>query len=298
MPVGKLNAAFVIIFGAYGFVGGGAEAMADSLNGSYAIPGVDLDSPNVTFSASGSDLNADGAFGGPTAVPFFVFGLGSYPSYAGFTGSTSQGVLSALAAAGGHSTYAGSAQSSISYSTTITNTGQSAQDFQFNFSIAGSLLQAAPDAATPTTAQIGALIQVNGASVWSSGATLFGNDFNNTPSFSVSTTGSAFLSYTTTDGAAFFQSAEILNFDPFAGVLDLGTLASGQSETLTYTLSAQTLFPKTADDSDYGGGVAEIGNPNLGGSFSVTTTPVPELDSVAMMAAGLTLLGALARRRR
>jgi len=102
-----------------------------------------------------------------------------------------------------------------------------------------------------------------------------------------------------------YQSETVI-FDPYDGVVSLGSFAPGQSKILSYTLEASspTLFSSAGyqELAHDGGAIAQIGDPfSIGGTGTRSTfqvVAVPEPETYALMMAGIALIGGIVRRRK
>ncbi len=298
---GKLNAAIAAALGGCGLASASC-VFADSLSGTWT------DSTG-TATTSGSTISQNGN------IAELTLGLRGVSN--GYNGDIANGILNAYAAGGG----GGSGSSSITYSTTVTNTGSSAAPFVMSINLSDLQLTAVnqygfPDGTGTATASIGADVAVNGTDVWSSSAALsttssFATTYTNNNPYTFTSSGAAFASPTIANvylgsTACCFDGTpyETATFGTYSNLISLGTLNPGQSENVTYTLSAGALISVAANNpgfDGYGGAVATIGDPfGVQGSpaFQVEPAPVPLPGTLAMMGAGLAMVAGMTRRRR
>ena len=298
MDLKPLNSALAIVFGAGGLAGAAANSWADELSGSLTDAGSVQSSAGPSFDFTASQVLA-------TCL---------CPGYSGYlVGDLNGGIMSAQAVTGTLGSAPGNGQAMAAYSTTITNTGSTPQAFVFNYYIGSGTLISDPvfnygSGPGSVTAQISATIALNGQTAWSYGATLTG-------SAASSASGGTFNLVTSPGGPAYVTTpvqgiyGESVSFSPYTGSFALGTLAAGQSEVLTYTLSGTTTTSGITPSqlAYYGGALAQIGDPfsvqdqgitTFGVTPSSVVSAVPEAGTNTMLASGLLLLGGLALKRR
>ena len=294
-----LKCAMAMIFGVGG-LSSSSSAFADflstgssSLNGSTTVAGVTQSSPGPTF-----DLTNTQYFYTCLCVPYSTNAVGDL----------NQGIISVQSVTDQY----GTGVASETYTTTITNNGTTAQSGDFNFYLGSASLIASPTSnfmsgPGSVSASFDATIAINGQTAWSYGASLSGSSSGSfaVPDFTFSP-GSGGPTYS----SSLFQDnlIDIVTFAPYSGEVSLGTLAPGQSEVLTYTLSADSDSSFSAGElAFYGGALAQVGDPFSVQGQGLTTfgvgpanvvAAVPEPGTEVMFVAGLALLGGIAARRR
>ncbi len=295
-----LNAACALIFGLTGTLAAGTALAQQSLTGSLTVSG----SPPTTQSSAGPNFDL-------TTSQNFYTNLGT-PYNGTIVGNLDQGIISSQAVTGGFEGSPGDGTAITTYTTTITNTSSAAQAFTFNYYIGSGTLIAMPlfnNGGGSVQSSIGASIVLNGTTEWSYSASLTGTAQSayNGISFDLSagTNGPSYSTQLIQD-----NFGETVTFNPYQGSLGLGTLAPGQSDVLTYTLSgttATTFGTNSGGLAFYGGGLAQIGDPfSVQGTglktFQVTSgglvSAVPEPSMSVMALGGVALLAGLSARRR
>jgi hypothetical protein len=303
MRLKPLNCALAAIFTAGGFCGAtnaladGVAATDSSLTGTTTLSGVTQSSPGPTF----------------TLLTTQTFQDCLCSPYSGFATGDLAASTFGLQAVGD---YHGFGTASETFTTTVINNGSTSEAAAFNFDIPGATLIASPlwyGTGGTDGATISATIDVNGRNAFAYSATATGTSpgpgsgepFGET--FAFSSTGSGLSPQT-----SLFQTneVEVVTFGDYSSAIALGTLAPGQSEVITYTLTGETFGSiDPAELQYYGGALAQIGDPlNVAGqplpppSFGVgpppTVSAVPEPGTEVMFAGGLALLGGLAARRK
>jgi hypothetical protein len=303
-----LHAAVWAIFGAVGLTLHTA-AFADSITGTFTdITG--------TTTSTGPTVNATSNNG--------QLSLGLNWVSSGYNGNIATATMSATSVSGmtprGGSVNNLGSLSEITYTTVFTNNTGAAGTFDFNLNLQNSSLLVVPDYVYPNgagtaTATIGASVEVNGNNIWSSGATLSTTSnesqkyaAGNLPTYSFTTSGDGFTNGSVNlvdmqHGSFNGTDYEQVSFGSTSLNLVLGLLQPGQSETITYTLTSSTLLSALSGGgfTGYGGAVATVGDPfgTSGPAFKITPmAPVPEAETLAMMAPGLLMVAAIARRKK
>jgi hypothetical protein len=181
------------------------------------------------------------------------------------------------------------ARATLTYSTV--NTSGAAADFFFSFLILGPRLEIQDFAGLRTTspgaphARYVAEIVVNGDTLWSSSAELFGGRITH-----------ALSEFGTDLGGVRYGAGGLIGyqFSNFSDTLALGTFAAGE------TITVEAILQADLESAGFElGATAEIGDPNeltTTGGFGGGFASVPEPSTVALFAAGLALTGW--RRRR
>ena len=199
------------------------------------------------------------------------------------------------------------AETHLVYADSIVNTSGTAQAVSFDLNI--SYLKFAVQTGTLSNrnyASFEARVFVGGAlvPVWSAGFSL--NNTGNGMSMVGSTTGFDMGLGAALNAACGVQCGMFGGFSISSSAsttLDLGTVADGDTLSIRYEVDLAT------ETTSYGGaasvffadpaGLAAGGGSALAPSAALSlTTPVPEPDSAALLAAGLGLMAAAARRRR
>jgi hypothetical protein len=299
MELKPISAALAVIFGTGGLlVASGARA--DSMTGSLTVTGP----PPSTQTAPGPSFNL-------TTNQLFFTSLS--PGYSGYaTGDLASGIMSLQAVTGGIVSPPGDGLATVTYTTTITNSGSAAQAYTFNYYINGGTLISDPvfgfgSGPGSVTAQFGATVSLNGTSTQLYGATLVGSATGAYVGESFQVTNMTGSAYSTTPIQG--NLGEMATFGPLQGSFALGTLAAGQSEVLTYTLTGMTTTALPNGHLDYyGGGIAQLGDPNSVQGQGLTTfgvspvggavSAVPEPSTNVILGTGALLLAGLALRRR
>jgi hypothetical protein len=233
---------------------------------------------------------------------------------AAVSGEADTGKISSLAQAGGNTFNRtvpfSDATSSVTYRATYANNTASAQGYSFNFLIdSGALgLLCNDGGGTATSASVLGSIAVNGATVWSTQATLGFTPGDRLPTFTTSGTNIGysakfmdddFISSTTTfdvgSTTSSFSGNAVYTFGGYKGSVSMGVLGAGESVDVTYTLQ-NTAIAKGSDW--YGGAISYINDPVGLSSVGVSVTAVPEPETVAMLTAGLALLAVRSRKRK
>lgn len=282
-----LNAAIATAIG----LGSTGFAAADSMTGTIIDAGGLSTTTGASVAQTSSSQN-------------LTFGLQTVG--ASYVGDVAGTTMSATATTGGTT----SGLSTIAYSTVVTNTGATASSFMMTVNISNSSLLAVDQisygSGTQTaTMSLGANVAVNGTSIWGSSASLvltndFADVYSNPNPYSLTTSGAAFAGYTVQN---IFAGAEVpyetVSFTPYSYMVPLGLLNPGQSENVTYTLTASA--QQTGGFEGYGGGISTVGDPfGVAGSpaFEVEPAPVPLPAPLELMAAGLAMLATMSRRRK
>lgn len=219
------------------------------------------------------------------------------------TGSTNMRAISGLQ---------NQVDSLIIYTAVVTNDSASAQDVAFNFFLGRGRVGVDTNFSSPTqngfgNASLASSITWGGSTLWSVGVAV-----------DKATGAAATNTVTTTPSAAGFTtsaSGDSVYYDAYTGNLGLGTLAAGESKTLSYSILGSAYYDNNGDDvSFYGyGGRAVVGNTDpfdfvgsspdepsgFATSFAGTPSqPVPEPGTWALMGAGLAGIWAGSRTRR
>ncbi len=272
-------------------IGGAAiVAAATWTTAVYAAPVI---TTSATHYANGTETNTNSDNSLPSS---FSSIYGTYS--AGTAYSYVDGILNVSARNGGAaasmmaaSTFAFPApsgpESVLSVSTwedTITNNTGSAIDYKFIFHVSNPRLQTS--GADGDYAGLSLDILLNGTSVWSAFAEIDGSQLNASSNFSGGTPGMSGDFYA--------------NFASFDAAASLGTIAAGQTFTISYIMQAYI----NVSDPQNTTVVAAVGDPFFptGEAYQIVTTDIPSTDVPAP--AGLALLGlaltglGLAQRRR
>lgn len=210
------------------------------------------------------------------------------------------------------------ATSQVSQFATITNTSNTAQQFNFSFVFNAGYLSI-PTFGAGDEASYAADIKVNGISLWNTSFSI--TSTSNGSSVIAETGASIGGCYVQQHCSNFFSGNDTSNQFPgsngrygfeewiwsdFSSSVNLGTFNPGQSFNFEYSLTAKSniVGNYTCDSFGYGCAYAKIGDPNSISlspinNKTITTTPatnqVPEPASGALIGAGL---AALAYRRR
>jgi hypothetical protein len=202
--------------------------------------------------------------------------------------------------------------SHITWNTVITNTSSATQQVNFSFYLPGVDLGVSRaytgyvDGAYKGSADFNAKVTWGGSQVWGLGLGLQASTDNNiTPATYVIRTdtsnapGYATSTYQLNGFPLFAEQA--LHGEAYTGRLDLGTLASGESRTLSYDLDSSAFYSVNAE-SDRGayGGLAWAGATDpfkTNQTFAVTVSAVPEPQTYALLLAGIVVISAVSRRK-
>lgn len=213
------------------------------------------------------------------------------------------GVLNVAAAHGGDP---GRIDSSVTYTHTLQNTTGVAQNVSFSFYVYAGAISARTGYASPSEAGYSADIAWGGSSVWHAGIDLTkGTTFDGGSESQVQNLSPSASDFAFTLSPGWEYSA---SWSSYSKTLGLGILNPGESRTLTYSMATYS-SSGPGNFNPYGGAAGMGGDPlsfetsplpsgvNTGVTFS-PAAPVPEPETYAMMALGLGVLGAAARRRR
>jgi hypothetical protein len=287
----KLNTLNAAIATAIGLGSSGLAGASDLMTGTI-------------IDAGGTSTTTGAAVSQTSSIQNLTFGLQTVG--ASYVGDVAGAAMSATATTGGNT----SGVSTIAYSTTVTNSGTAASPFELAINIGSSNLLAVDQISfgsgiQTATMSVGANVSVNGTSVWGSSASLaltndFAGVYSNPNPYSLSTSGAAFAGYTAQNVFVGAETPyETVSFTPYSYAVPLGVLAPGQSEDVVYTLTASA--QQTGGFEGYGGGISTVGDPfgvQGGPAFEVEMAPVPLPAPLELMAAGLSMLAMMARRRK
>ena len=190
----------------------------------------------------------------------------------------------------------GIGKSVISWQDSVTNASGAAQNYQMNISLKDLRFSFAPvEGSSHFTSGFMADVLVNGHSVWHS-SQMF--NLRNNNQVSIDKQGFDIGAAVDSDPSEEFYAFTI---GDYAGKVDLGSFAAGQTSTVTYQLTSLVSWdaPNACADMECGryvhAGVADPFDIQAGNRVVVA---VPEADTWAMLLGGLGALGLIARRRR
>ncbi|WP_223879182.1 PEP-CTERM sorting domain-containing protein [Chitinimonas arctica] len=191
----------------------------------------------------------------------------------------------------------GIATSSANWSDSFVNNSGNSQNYKFNLSLLGMTAHmggwTGNLARRDYQAGFVADVLVNGVSVWRSAQT-----FN----YQAGLASVVKSGFDLGDAVIYADGDEhrpvFFALDSYAGQVDLGTFATGQSADVSYTISS---FARWSDPEGCSYECGSIGVnifDNRGAiGQRIVSAPVPEPESYAMLLGGLGLIGAIARRR-
>ncbi len=209
-----------------------------------------------------------------------------------------------------------SVNSRVTWSAVISNNSDQAQQVNFSFYVPEVDLGVSRaytgyvDGAYQGDAGLNAKITWGSADVWGlnlgvQAQALNDNGNPNASSYVIRADTSRAPNYTTgvySPSSFPLFAKQALYGNPYEGSLDLGTLASGESRTLSYEMESSAFYSVNAEsDSGAYGGLAWAGavDPfSINRNFVVTVSAVPEPQTYALLLAGVLVIGGVARSRR
>jgi hypothetical protein len=199
-----------------------------------------------------------------------------------------------------------------SWSAVVTNNSAVAQQIDFSFYLPQVELGVSRayvgyvDGAYQGNANFKAAIKWGAADVWGLDLSVSAKsvDRNSTDNYLVNADISNAPGYTRQELASTnfpIFATQVLYGDPYAAKLDLGTLASGESRTLTYSLQSQASYIVNTESESYSyGGLAwstAVDPLRINRDFGVIVSAVPEPQTYAMLLVGVLLIGSARRLR-